>query len=111
MDAFADSVDSKIYSVRLRARGNKEIDNLESLVENMPAMIHSEHEIECHLDRGYGKLPIIEILSKKGYTVLTLASTLGSKHPFLFEDDVEKKSRIGKAKTSLTHGSMSALAR
>ena len=40
-------------------------------------------------DRVYGKLPFVDMVSALGYIVLTIATTLGSKHLFLAGNEVD----------------------
>ena len=98
----ADSSDSKVYAVRLRMKGETEVDNVEKTIDQLPDLISNTHSIDSHIDRGYGKKKMIEILAKKGFNVLTMAAAAGSRHAWLTKDEVDAqvKKWVSKGKST-----------
>ena len=89
-DCVACSFTSVLYGVRLRIRGEKMVDNIHSLVDTLPKITCTDENIRLTFDRGYGTLKFIEDTSAKNYKISTIATTVGSRHPFLFKKEMDK---------------------
>jgi hypothetical protein len=65
-DCMADSVNGKLFGMKIQELGKYEHENIEELMERMPTLTHVEHNVDAHFDRGYGKIPNIIVLLAKG---------------------------------------------
>ena len=92
-DCVADSADGKLFGMKLRESGKSEHQNMMDLLDRLPKLTHAgqQRTVHTHFDRGYGKLALIIILLTRGFTILTVASTLGSRHPFITQEEVNSK--------------------
>ena len=89
-DCIACSFTSVLFGVRLRVRGEKLVNNIHSLIDTLPKITTSDENIRLSFDRGYGTMQFIEDTSAKRYRISTIATTIGSRHPFLFAKEMEK---------------------
>ena len=40
-------------------------------------------------NQGYGKMKFVQMMMEKGFNILTIATTVGSRHPFIDMADVD----------------------
>jgi len=83
VDAIADSHLGCILGMRLHVKGETELSNIMSLVNRFPTLLSSNHNVSIKFDRGYGKMKMLHTVGLKGYRMTTVASTVGSNHPFI----------------------------
>ena len=84
VDCVADSADNKVFGVRIRAKGESDLDNLTKLMDTLPDMVSNEQSLDSHIYRGYGKNPVIEKIGEKKYSVLTMAAAMGMCFDFFY---------------------------
>ena len=89
-DCIACSFTSIMYGVRLRVRGEKMVENIHALVDTLPRITTSDANVRLSFDRGYGTMKFIEETTSKNYKISTIATTVGSRHPFLPKTEMEK---------------------
>ena len=84
-----------MYGMRLRTSSISQKDNVMDLIGNLP-VVHQN--VNVTFDRGYGKRDVIDGITARGFNVTTFAAAMGSRHPFLSENDVNNyKSRLARA--------------
>ena len=87
-----------MYGMRLRTSSVSQKDNVMDLIGNLP-VVHQN--VNVTFDRGYGKRDVIDGITARGFNVTTFAAAMGSRHPFLSENDVNNyKSRLARANVS-----------
>ena len=90
-DCVADLSNNKVFGTRLRAKEESDLDNMQQLLDLMPDLLTNKQSVDSHINRGYGKRKVIELLAKKKYKVLMMAATSGSRHYFITKDEVDSK--------------------
>ena len=65
------------------------VDNVHSLVDTLPKITCIDENIRLTFDHGYRTMKFIEDTSGKNYTNSTIATTVGSRHPFLFKKETD----------------------
>ena len=90
-DSVADSSTIVLFGMHLCTRGESEQDNIDKVMERMPSLTNHEHSVDSTFDRGYGKQASIKTHTAKRYNILTFAASSGSEHPYLTQDEVDKK--------------------
>jgi hypothetical protein len=97
VDAIADSHLGCILGMRLRVKGETELSNVMNVINRFPTLLSSNHKVSIKFDRGYGKMKMLHTVGLKGYRMTTVASTVGSNHPFITskeaKDYIEKMER------------------
>ena len=89
-DAVACSFTSVLFGMRLRVRGEKIEDNIHELIDTIPPITSNDEKIRLTFDRGYGTMRFIEKMTEKKYDITTIATTVGSRHPFLMKKEGDK---------------------
>ncbi|KAG7339673.1 hypothetical protein IV203_025283 [Nitzschia inconspicua] len=84
-DFAACSLTSICFGMRLRSRS--ETNNVDLLLNTIPFSNCAGYELEVAFDRGYGKLPRVTSVAQRQVHVITVAGTLGSRHPFNTADE------------------------
>jgi hypothetical protein len=92
-DIVADSLLGTPFAMSLKVKGVSVTDNSDDVLCQIgrvtkPAVPTNRPHIG--FDRGYGKLKMVEDSGSKGFGVITIATTHGSRHPFLGEEDLQK---------------------
>ena len=89
-DCIACSLTSMMYGMRLQTKADNQVENVAKLLKtlNIPTNANHDHKMLCACDRGYGKMTFIEKILSQGMDCITLATTLGSRHPFLTSEEV-----------------------
>ena len=82
---------SVTFGMRLRNRGVKQLDNVNTLLQQFPEITDNESEVELTFDRGYGKMSFIKMVSKMNYKIRTVAASVGSRHPFILNVEIQKR--------------------
>jgi len=82
-----------VVGMWLRTNADTQLQNLEKLTERLPNI---EINTGSHLgpimvmDRGFGKLSILNALAKKNFKILTIAAVAGSDHPIVPSSSVHQ---------------------
>ncbi|KAG7345429.1 hypothetical protein IV203_032960 [Nitzschia inconspicua] len=84
-DCIACALSSVLLGMRLRVKNDPE--NVEQLLHTLPLSTASGNDLEVAFDRGYGKLSSVEAIASRNLHVVTVAGTLGSRHPFNTPDE------------------------
>ncbi|KAG7372413.1 hypothetical protein IV203_018556 [Nitzschia inconspicua] len=79
-DCIACSMLSTCFGMRLRVKNDSSIVDL--LLDSLLIPKNTECGIELAFDRGYGKLAAVLAAADRDLDVITIAGTLGSRHPF-----------------------------
>ena len=79
-----------MFGLRLRVKGESQQANVHALIDTLPYITTSEEKIRLIFDRGYGKMDFIEENARKRYNISTIATTLGSRHPFVTKKESDK---------------------
>ncbi len=98
-DCIACSQTSAIFGVRLRVQGETEEHNVSELLKCLPPFEGPGNNATITFDRGYGKMNFVEAVSALGANVLTIAATVGSRHPFITDEEVKECRKKQTAKT------------
>ena len=91
-DCIACSLTNVFYGMRLRTKGVTQFDNVRYLLDRMGdfgGTGGSVAEVAC--DRGYGKMTFVEEVCQRQLGIKTVANTVGSRHPYILNDEVQKK--------------------
>ena len=88
-DCISCSLTSIMFGMRLRLKGDKQESNVLALLDHLPKLTNPSDSITIHFDRGYGKLNFITMIAQKNYDILTIAPNLGSRHPFILQNEVD----------------------
>ena len=62
---------------------------IHSFMDTLPKIISSDDTFCLCFDRGYGTMKFIEEITSKKYKVSIIATTVGSRHPFLFKYEMQ----------------------
>ena len=89
-DAIACSFTSVLFGMRLRIRGEKLEDNVHALIDTIPKITSDDEHIRLTFDRGYGTMRFIRNTTLKKFEISTIATTVGSRHPFLTKKESDK---------------------
>ncbi|KAG7366998.1 hypothetical protein IV203_029668 [Nitzschia inconspicua] len=84
-NCIACALSSVLLGMRLRVKNDPE--NVEQLLHTLPLSTASGNDLEVAFDRGYGKLSSVEAIASRNLQVVTVAGTLGSRHPFNTPDE------------------------
>jgi len=93
IDCICDAFLQVVVGMRLRTNADTQLQNLEKLTERLPNI---EINTGSHLgpimvmDRGFGKLSILNALAKKNFKILTIAAVVGSEHPIVPSSSVHQ---------------------
>ncbi|KAG7344797.1 hypothetical protein IV203_029336 [Nitzschia inconspicua] len=79
-DCVACSMLSTCLGMRLRVKNDSS--NVARLLDSLCIPTNAKCGIELAFDRGYGKLPAVLAAAERNLDVITIAGTLGSRHPF-----------------------------
>jgi len=88
-DCVSDSLTSVLCGMRLRVKGESQTENVKELLRTLPPLGANDNVRLC-FDRGYGKMPFIEETSAFKFNVTTVAATVGSRHPFITEEECDR---------------------
>ena len=88
-DCIACSQTSVIFGMRLRVQGDTEEHNVSELLKSLPSFEDSGSNATITFDRGYGKMNFVRSVSALGANVLTIAATIGSRHPFITDEEIQ----------------------
>ena len=88
--------------LRLRVKGESQQANVHAFLDTLPSIITSEEKIRLTFDRGYGKMDFIVENARKRYNISTIATTLGSRHPFVTKKESDKYIQDCQAKGELS---------
>ena len=91
VDAICCALTSVPFAMRLRISGESEVNNVVHMMETIPPITNSLHDLGASFDRGYGKPPFIEPFAMKKIKVTTIAGAAGSKFPFITQEEVATK--------------------
>jgi hypothetical protein len=86
-DNIACSLSSVMIAMKLRTKGTSQEKNVEHLLNKLPVLTATGDTIEVAFDRGYGKFSSVSEISKRNLDVLTIASTIGARHPFITSNE------------------------
>lgn len=89
-DCIAFSFTSVLFGLRLRVKGESQKANVHALIDMLPSITTSEEKIRLIFDQGYGKMDFIEENARKRYNISTIATTVGSRHPFVTKRESDK---------------------
>ncbi|KAG7337866.1 hypothetical protein IV203_025941 [Nitzschia inconspicua] len=85
---FSDDYLAERICGTFRNMGDKVTSSLVSLGKEGVSLHHaSGNDLEVAFDRGYGKLSSVEAIASRNLHVVTVAGTLGSRHPFNTPDE------------------------
>ena len=101
-NCIACSFTSVLFGLRLRVKGESQQANVHALIDTLPSITTSEEKIRLIFDRGYGKMDFIEENARKRYNISTIATTLGSRHPFVTKKESDKYIQDYQAKGELS---------
>ena len=90
-DCIADSCVNTMLGMRLRIKGESQLDNVKELMGTLPTITSLYHTLRLCFDRGYGKMAFLHETAKKNYNMATVANSIGSRHPFLPPTLVDSK--------------------
>ena len=79
-----------MYAMRLRLPGESDTNNLTELINSLPKLNKKEDNVPISFDCGYGKMSVLNMMEKKGFVSKTIATSVGARHPFILQDDVDK---------------------
>ena len=97
-DCIACSQTSVIFGMRLRVQGDKEEQNVSELLKCLPSSEGLQRKMTITFDRGYGKMNFVKSVSALGANVLTIAATVGSRHPFITDEEIKEFQKKQSAK-------------
>ena len=60
------------------------------LLETLPKINCNEDNLKVTMDRGYGKKMFVENILQRDFTLITVANTVGSRHPFYLVEEINK---------------------
>ena len=100
-NCIACSFTSVLFGFRLRVKGESQQANVHALIDTLPSITTSEEKIRLTFDRGYGKMDFIEENARKRYNISTIATTVGSRHPFVTKRESDKYIQYYQAKEEL----------
>ena len=89
-DCIACSFTSVLFGLRIRLKGESQQANVHALIDTLPSITTSEEKIRLTFDQGYGKMDFIEENARKRYIISTIATTLGSRHPYVTKKESDK---------------------
>ena len=89
-DCIACFFTSVLYGMRLRVKGETQEQNARGLVNTIPEITSAHENIMLTFDRGYGKLSFVDTISILKLSVNTIATTVGSHHPFIPMQEFKK---------------------
>ncbi len=101
-DCIACSQTSVIFGMRLRVQGETEEHNVSELLKCLPSFEGQGNNATTTFDRGHGKMNFVEAVSALGANVLTIAATVGSRHPFIADEEIEDHRKKQSAKKVAT---------
>jgi len=74
--------------MKLRVKGEMQEANVGHLMDSFDQMNERrDHQVGVHFDRGYCKISFVISIVSKGFNACTIATKLGSKHPFILHDE------------------------
>ena len=89
IDTVSDASTGIMYAMRLRVKEELQHSNVKKMLETLPKATLNRHHIRMFFDRGYGKMSFVDEVLKRGYQICTIASTIGSRHPFILTEDLQ----------------------
>ena len=89
-DAIACSFTSVLFGARLRVRGERVEDNVHTLIDTLPKITSVDEKIRLTFDRGYGTMRFVTKAVEKRFDISTIATTVGSRHPFITKAESDK---------------------
>ena len=89
-DCIAWSFTSVLFGLRLRVKGESQQANVHALIATIPSIKISEKNIILTFDQEYSKIDFIEENARKKYNISTIATALGSRHPFVTKKEYDK---------------------
>ena len=90
-DCIADSCVNTMLGMRLRIKGESQLDNVKQLMGTLPTITSLYHALRLCFDCGYGKMAFLHETAKKNYNMATVANSIRSRHPFLLPTLVASK--------------------
>ena len=87
MDAIAGSHTGCIFGMRLRIKGETELENVVKLFERFLTLQSVHDDVSIKFDCGYGKTKILLAVCTKGYNISSVANSVGSEHTFIAFND------------------------
>ncbi|KAG7360337.1 hypothetical protein IV203_035436 [Nitzschia inconspicua] len=78
---------SRASDVEQKVVSNRKAGKEGPLLHTLPLSTGSGNDLEVAFDRGYGKLSSVEAIASRNLHVVTVAGTLGSRHPFNTPDE------------------------
>ncbi len=88
-DCIACSQTSVVFGMKLRTKGITQENNVQDLLSNLPNMEQGSNTT-ITFDRGYGKMNFVLAVAAVGFNVWTVAATVGSRHPFIADDEIKE---------------------
>lgn len=88
-DCLSCSLTNVMFGMRLRVKGEAQQTNITKLLQSTSA----RKGARLTFDRGYGKFPFVSKMAEEPYNVSTVAAPLGSRHPFIPQEEVESMVR------------------
>lgn len=89
-DNVACSVTGSLFGMKLRTKEMGQDKTVDALIDRLP-VLSSRSAVEMTFDRGYGKEYRVAKIASMNFNTVTVASTLGTRHPFITTEEWNKQ--------------------
>ena len=87
-----------LFGLILRVKGETQEKNTEELIGTLPPIAIQHNKIMLAFDHGYGKMTFVESMSENKIDISTIATIVGSLHPFITVAESNKCINMCKAR-------------